>query len=56
VTRVDQFSGFYRAEDYHQDYLIRHPDALYIATYDLPKVRSLRTLFPDRYLANHVRS
>ena len=56
VTRVDPFSGFYRAEDYHQDYLLKHPDAPYIATYDLPKVRSLKTLFPQRYRAQPVRS
>jgi peptide-methionine (S)-S-oxide reductase len=56
VTKVDAFSGFYRAEDYHQDYLIKHPDAPYIATYDQPKVNSLKTLFPDRYRANPVRT
>lgn len=56
VTRVDPFSGFYRAEDYHQDYLLKHPDAPYIATYDLPKVGSLKTLFPERYRAVPVRS
>ena len=56
VTRVDPFSGFYRAEDYHQDYLIKHPDAPYIATYDLPKVSSLKALFPQRYRAEPIRS
>lgn len=56
VTRVDPFSGFYRAEDYHQDYLLKHPEAPYIATYDLPKVRSLKMLFPLRYRAEPVRS
>jgi peptide-methionine (S)-S-oxide reductase len=56
VTRVDPFTGFYRAEDYHQDYLLKHPDAPYIATYDLPKVSSLKTLFPQRYRAEPVRS
>ena len=27
VTRVDPLKGFFAAEDYHQDYLINHPDA-----------------------------
>jgi peptide-methionine (S)-S-oxide reductase len=49
VTRIDPYAGFYPAEAYHQDYLQHHPDAAYIATYDLPKVAALKTLFPDRY-------
>jgi peptide-methionine (S)-S-oxide reductase len=51
VTRVDADSGFFRAEAYHQDYLVRHPDAPYIATFDLPKVADLKALFPQRYSA-----
>ncbi len=51
VTRVDPLRGFFKAEDYHQDYLVRHPDQPYIATYDIPKVAMLREVFPDRYTA-----
>jgi peptide-methionine (S)-S-oxide reductase len=51
VTRVDPLKGFYKAEDYHQDYLVRHPEQPYIATYDLPKVAMLRQLFPAQYRA-----
>jgi len=51
ATRVDALHGFYKAETYHQDYLVRHPDQGYIATYDLPKVAMLRQVFPDRYIA-----
>jgi len=50
ATRVDPLKGFYRAEDYHQDYLILHPNQPYIATYDVPKVVALREVFPDRYV------
>ena len=56
VTRIDPYRGFYPAETYHQDYLLRHPDALYIATYDLPKVAALRALFPGLYRPDPVRS
>ena len=49
ATRVDPDSGFFRAETYHQDYLVRHPDAPYIATFDLPKVEDLRKTFPELY-------
>jgi peptide-methionine (S)-S-oxide reductase len=51
ATRVDPLKGFFKAENYHQDYLTLHPDQPYIATYDLPKVAMLREVFPDRYVA-----
>jgi peptide-methionine (S)-S-oxide reductase len=54
VTRVDPFNGFYDAEGYHQDYLIHHPDASYISTFDLPKVAALKALFPTEYRAEPV--
>lgn len=49
VTRIDPAGPFYAAEGYHQDYLLHHPDQPYIATFDLPKVRALQTLFPDNW-------
>jgi peptide-methionine (S)-S-oxide reductase len=54
VTRVDPDGGFFAAEAYHQDYLTRHPDNPYIATYDLPKIESLKRLFPEYYLSAPV--
>ena len=45
TTRVDAYSGFYPAEAYHQDYLVHHPGAIYIATYDMPKVDALKKYF-----------
>jgi peptide-methionine (S)-S-oxide reductase len=51
ATRVDPLKGFFKAEDYHQDYLTLHPEQPYIATYDIPKVAMLRQVFPDRYVA-----
>jgi peptide-methionine (S)-S-oxide reductase len=56
VTRLDPYSAFYPAEAYHQDYLLRHPDAGYIATFDLPKVAALKALFPADYRATPLRS
>jgi len=49
VTQVTPLKGFYAAENYHQDYATIHPDQPYIATYDLPKLSNLKTLFPDLY-------
>jgi peptide-methionine (S)-S-oxide reductase len=47
-------SGFYPAEDYHQDYATLHPDSGYIATYDLPKIANLKTMFAAQYRADPV--
>jgi len=49
ATRVDPLLGFYPAEDYHQDFLTRHPDQPYIVFYDIPKVRALARLFPEEW-------
>lgn len=54
VTRIDPFTGFYPAEDYHQDYATLHPDQPYIAFNDLPKVENLKRLYPDLYQATPV--
>ncbi len=51
VVRLDPAQPFYPAEAYHQDFLVRHPDNAYIAVNDLPKVRTLRTMFPAFYQA-----
>ncbi|MGQ7938570.1 peptide-methionine (S)-S-oxide reductase MsrA [Paraburkholderia sp. D1E] len=49
VTRVEDFKGFYPAENYHQNFLALHPDSPYIAINDLPKVSELKRMFPDLY-------
>ena len=49
VTQIVPMKGFYRAEQYHQDYAAQHPDNPYIARYDLPKVKQLQKQFPNIY-------
>jgi peptide-methionine (S)-S-oxide reductase len=49
VTLVQPLNGFYPAEDYHQDYARKHPDAAYIVINDAPKVARLKQLFPTWY-------
>ena len=54
VTRIEPGRTFYPAENYHQDFLTRHPSYPYIAINDLPKIEALKRLFPDRYRATPV--
>jgi peptide-methionine (S)-S-oxide reductase len=54
VTDIEPGRTFYPAEDYHQDYLTRHPTQPYIVINDLPKVANLKRLFPDRWRAEPV--
>ncbi len=51
VTTVEPGQTFYPAEAYHQDYMTLHPRQPYVAMHDLPKVESLRRLFPGAYRA-----
>lgn len=46
VTRVVPLQQFFPAEEYHQNFLARHPDKPYIVMHDLPKLRQLRINFP----------
>ena len=54
VTQVVPFTGFYRAEEYHQDFAVHHPDYPYIVINDLPKVEHLRERFPRLYRESPV--
>jgi peptide-methionine (S)-S-oxide reductase len=54
VTRVDPLRGFYAAEDYHQDYLLKHPTQPYIVINDMPKVRNFQQTLPELYRAKAV--
>jgi peptide-methionine (S)-S-oxide reductase len=54
VTTVEPSEVFYPAEDYHQDYLVRHPSQFYIVINDLPKIEHLKALFPNVYRPDPV--
>jgi peptide-methionine (S)-S-oxide reductase len=49
VTQVAPLEQFYAAEDYHQNYLARHPNQPYIVFHDMPKLRRLEQQFPALY-------
>ena len=50
VTQVAPLKAFYDAEDYHQNYLVRHPDEPYIVINDQPKVANLKKQFPELWV------
>jgi peptide-methionine (S)-S-oxide reductase len=50
VTQVTPLKGFYRAEEYHQDYALHNPDNPYILVCDRPKIAELRKQFPDLFV------
>jgi peptide-methionine (S)-S-oxide reductase len=54
VTKIEPDREFYAAEDYHQDFLTRHPGHPYIVYNDLPKIDDLKRLFPEMYRADPV--
>jgi peptide-methionine (S)-S-oxide reductase len=54
VTKIEPNRDFYAAEDYHQDFMTRHPGDPYIVFNDLPKVEDLQRLFPNAYQADPV--
>jgi peptide-methionine (S)-S-oxide reductase len=54
ATKIEPGRTFYPAEDYHQDYLTRHPGEMYIVINDLPKIDDLKRMFPDLYRADPV--
>ncbi len=49
VTQVTPLPAFYPAEAYHQDYATLHPQQMYIATFDLPKIANLKATLPEIY-------
>ena len=50
VTQVTPLKGFYRAEDYHQDYALHNPGNPYIQVCDVPRIKALKEQFPDLFV------
>jgi peptide-methionine (S)-S-oxide reductase len=49
VTRVDAFTRFNPVDLSQQDFMIKNPQLQYIEVNDVPKLASLKRLFPDAY-------
>jgi peptide-methionine (S)-S-oxide reductase len=49
ATAIAELRSFRIAEDFHQDFVLRHPDDPYVVVNDLPKLGELRRRFPNLY-------
>jgi peptide-methionine (S)-S-oxide reductase len=54
ATTIELGKTFYRAEDYHQDFLAKNPSYPYIVFNDLPKIANLKRVFPALYRPDPV--
>jgi peptide-methionine (S)-S-oxide reductase len=54
ATKVETGRLFYPAEAYHQDYVTLNPTNPYVRVHELPKIESLKRVFPQRYQASPV--
>jgi peptide-methionine (S)-S-oxide reductase len=56
ATTVEPLQGFHVAEDLHQDFMLRSPGNAHVLAHELPKLRRLKTEFPDLYREQAVRA
>lgn len=47
VTTLESLDRFYPAEDYHQDFVAKHPDHRYVRAWLPGKLRKLREWYPE---------
>ena len=50
VTELTPLKGFYKAEDYHQDYATKNPNNPYIQVCDVPKTKALKAFYPELFV------
>jgi peptide-methionine (S)-S-oxide reductase len=54
ATTVEPGRSFYPAEGYHQNFLTLNPTYPYIVINDMPKIETLKRLYPEAYRADPV--
>jgi len=47
ATEVTQFTKFYKAEEYHQDFEKRNPNQSYIKAVSIPRLNKFKSKFPE---------
>lgn len=48
VTKIEPYTVFYPAEDYHHQYFLNHPDAAYCSVVIAPKVAKFRKQYAEQ--------
>lgn len=54
VTKIERYKKFYKAESYHQDFMLKNPRHRYIVAWDKPKIIALKRLFPSHYRSKFI--
>lgn len=49
VTEIKPIDNFYRAEDYHQEYILHHPDNRYVELVSVPDYLKFRKEFKGKF-------
>jgi peptide-methionine (S)-S-oxide reductase len=49
VTEVKPFTNFYEAEDYHQEYILHHPQNPYVQNVSIPDFERFRKEFKGNF-------
>jgi peptide-methionine (S)-S-oxide reductase len=48
VTQIEPFKRFYKAEEYHSKYFVRHPESGYCSVVIAPKIARLRKKYREK--------
>ncbi|MBS1747226.1 MAG: peptide-methionine (S)-S-oxide reductase MsrA [Bacteroidetes bacterium] len=54
VTQVVPFTKFWKAEDYHQDYIEHHPNSGYVQYVSIPEIKKFQKQYPQLVKPDHV--
>jgi peptide-methionine (S)-S-oxide reductase len=49
VTEIKPFTKFYEAEDYHQEYILHHPENPYVRNVSIPDFERFRKVFKGNF-------
>jgi peptide-methionine (S)-S-oxide reductase len=47
VTKLEPLEAFYPAEEYHQDFVRKHPEHPYVRRWSVPKLQKVATSLAD---------
>jgi peptide-methionine (S)-S-oxide reductase len=47
AAQVMPFTKFWKAEDYHQDFIEKNPNQGYVLNVSIPEIKKLQRLYPE---------